>query len=166
MQPPSTLRPTNQPTSPLLLGLTTNHPLQAKQPATLSDLLGQLAAPYFDFLYLPCILFNYSYDLYNYQLLYFLVVKDYKQACYVKVQSVFFFLCKLNLISDLDKNSVSPVIFSIIPVLILNSKAILVQVLNYLILISITSEEDKEENCYYQPKERYMIKTHQMLHQH
>ncbi|KAF3955954.1 hypothetical protein CMV_018888 [Castanea mollissima] len=48
----------------LPLGLTTSHPLQGKQPANLSDLLGQPAAPYFDFSFLSCILFNYSFDLY------------------------------------------------------------------------------------------------------
>ena len=47
MQPLYILRPASQPTPPLPLGLTTSHPLQAKQPATLSDLLGQLAAPLF-----------------------------------------------------------------------------------------------------------------------
>ena len=114
MQPPSILRTDNQ-------------------PANLSDLLGLPTAPYFDFSYLLCILINYSFDLCNYQLLYFLIVKDYKQASYVKVKSVF----DVNIIHFQTQTETCFSSFSVIPALILNFNAILVQVLNQLILISI-----------------------------
>ena len=114
MQPPSILRTDNQ-------------------LANLSDLLGLPAAPYFDFSYLPCIFINYSFDLCNYQLLYFLIVKDYKQATYVRVQSVF----DVNIIQFQTQIETCFSSFSIIPALILNFNAILVQVLNQLILIPI-----------------------------
>ena len=114
MQPPSILRTDNK-------------------SANLSDLLGLLAAPYFDFSYLLCILFNYSFDLCNYQLLYFLIVKDYKLANYVRVQSVF----DVNIIQFQTQTETYFSSFSVILALILNFNAILVQVLNQLILIPI-----------------------------
>ena len=101
--------------------------------ANLSDLLRPLAAPYFDFSYLLCILFNYSFDLCNYQLLYFLIVKDYKLANYVRVQLVF----DVNIIQFQIQTETCFSSFSVIPALILNFNAILVQVLNQLILIPI-----------------------------
>ena len=138
MQPPSILRPANppppSPPPPLPLGLTTSHPLQAKQPVNLSDFLGQPTAPYFDFSYLSCILFNYNFDLCNNQLFYFLIVKDYKQSSYVRVQSVF----DVNIIQFQTWTETCFCSFFVIPILIPNFNAILVQVLNQLILIPIT----------------------------
>ena len=102
----------SQPTPPLLLGLSTSHSLllsQNNQPPFLNS-QGRQAAPYFDFLiaYLDVTVIQVilqQLKIINSYLGYSLVVKDYKQTCYVRVELVFD--VTFNLASDLDRDCFS-----------------------------------------------------------